>query len=508
MKGDVPKIIVRYLPQFHQIDENDIWWGTGFTEWTTVRQGEALFLGHKQPRVPLDGNYYDLLNTETMIWQAELARRYGIDGFSFYHYWFKDGRQVLERPAENLFKWKDVNMPFCFTWANETWARTWSNFSDKNVWVTKDAAEYHPNSDGVLLRQAYGQEEDWLAHIRYLIPFFKDSRYIRCEEKPVFIIYRPDTIYCWPDMRDCWEQELRKEGIAGLYVIGEQQSDSYVDSKSYEARLWRFPNRCLEKLEPKIQGNGVKTYDYDEYWCKILDTDWRYRNDEKFFYCVAACYDDTPRHGSKGVVLTGSSPAKFGGYLSELVQRETARHSEYVFINAWNEWGEGAYLEPDEEYGYGYLQAVYDAKKTVRSEKNEFSPQTIEKDMIYERMLRYQRNNKAFDVWMSVRDQGKGIAEWLEKYGIEEVAIYGLGYLGRHLLVELQHSHIGVKYVIDKKADNMFAECPLYKLGDDMPKVDAIIITPTGQYDAIRTEIRRFVSYKTISLEHILTEFQ
>ncbi|SFB11918.1 Glycosyltransferase WbsX [Selenomonas ruminantium] len=443
-----------------------------------------------------------------MSWQADLARRYGIDGFSFYHYWFKDGRQILERPAENLLEWKDVDMPFCFTWANETWARTWSNFSDKNVWVTKKDLEYQPDSDGVLLRQTYGQEEDWLAHIRYLIPFFKDARYIRFAGKPVFIIYKPDTLHCWPDMRECWEQELHKEGIAGLYVIGEQQNDFYVNSGSYEARLWRFPARCLGRLEPKIQGCGVKTYDYDEYWRKILDTDWRYHNDEKSFYCVTTGYDDTPRHGSNGVVLTGAGPAKFGHYLSELLQREVAKQSEYVFINAWNEWGEGAYLEPDEENGYGYLQAVLDAKKSIHAKMNRFSFRDIRRDKIYEQMLRYRRNNRAFDVWMSIRERGGCIADWLEKYDIREVAIYGLGYLGRHLLVELKHSHIEVKYVIDKKADNIFAEYPLYNLRDDMPKVDAIIITPAGQYDAIRCELHRFVSYKTISLEHILTEFQ
>ena len=125
-KTDVPLFIVRYLPQFHRVKENDEWWGDGYTEWTAVRNAESLFFKHEQPRIPLDERYYDLLDKEVMLWQANLAKKYGVGGFSFYHYWFENGRRILERPAENLLKWQDVDMPFCFTWANETWARTWS----------------------------------------------------------------------------------------------------------------------------------------------------------------------------------------------------------------------------------------------------------------------------------------------------------------------------------------------------------------------------------------------
>ncbi len=125
------------LPQFHRIPENDMWWGEGFTEWTAVKAGEKFFEGQMQPRVPLDGNYYDLLNEQTMRWQADLMRKYDIYGMCFYHYYFKDGRKILEKPAENLLEWKDIEMPFCFSWANETWARSWSNINGKNAWSSK-----------------------------------------------------------------------------------------------------------------------------------------------------------------------------------------------------------------------------------------------------------------------------------------------------------------------------------------------------------------------------------
>lgn len=506
MTNDAPKIIARYLPQFHQIPENDIWWGKGFTEWTTVRLGKVLFEGHTQPNVPMEGNYYDLLSKETMVWQADLARRYGVDGFSFYHYWFKDGRQILERPAENLLKWTDIDLPFCFTWANETWARTWSNLAEKNVWMTKEKAEYSPNDDGVLLRQAYGEKEDWLKHICYLLPFFQDSRYICYEGKPVFIIYKPETLHCWPDMRELWEAELRKAGFDGLYVIGEQQTDVPVYSPSYDAVLWRFPNRCFRRMKANIRDNGVSTYDYDEYWQMILNGSWHSNEDERSFYCVAPRYDDTPRHGKNGVVLTGATPEKFKQYFSKLLQREAERENYFVFINAWNEWGEGAYLEPDEENAYDYLQAIRESKDLMGKPMIQCCHVPSQQHPFDRRLIRYQRDVKALDIWMSIKEQGKSIASWLKEHGWNRVAIYGLGYLGRHLLAELENSEVEVVYVVDQNANHIFVRCPLYNLRTDLPNVDAMIVTPAGQYDTIRHDIRRFVDYKTISLEHILTE--
>ena len=189
------KVIAMYLPQFHRVQENDVWWGEGFTEWTAVRSAEPLFPWHEQPHAPLDGRYYDLMDPETMRWQAELMHRYGVDGMCFYHYYFKDGRRILERPAENLLQWKDIDMPFCFSWANESWVRSWSRMSqiEGNPWSVKFDGVAQPGDDGVLLAQGYGDELAWREHYAYLSPFFHDSRYILHENMPVFLIYKPAT---------------------------------------------------------------------------------------------------------------------------------------------------------------------------------------------------------------------------------------------------------------------------------------------------------------------------
>ena len=190
------KVLAMYLPQFHRVDENDEWWGEGYTEWTAVKKGEKLFPGHEQPRVPMKHNYYDLLKKETMQWQTELMKKYKVYGMCFYHYYFQKGRKILEKPAENLLKWKDIDMPFCFSWANETWARTWSKLTGTNTWNSREEKAHEIGDDGILLKQEYGGEEDWENHFYYLQPFFEDIRYIRVENKPVFIIYKPDEISC------------------------------------------------------------------------------------------------------------------------------------------------------------------------------------------------------------------------------------------------------------------------------------------------------------------------
>lgn len=513
------KIIVRYLPQFHRTPENDAWWGKGFTEWTTVKEAEPLFKGHRQPVVPLDKNYYNLLNKKTIKWQADLAKKYGVDGFSFYHYWFQNGKKILEKPAENLLEWQDIDMPFCFTWANETWARTWRRFAASNVWVSKeDTAFLSDDSEGVLLRQSYGNETDWLMHIHYLLPFFLDRRYICKDNKPLFILYHPDDIYCWPDMRACWEKELRKAGFDGLYVIGEHQGDDYVTSESIDARLWRFPDRVFSRIPAKVKNGLLNSYDYDEYWQMVLFGDWSYNNyniEEKTFYCVAPKFDTTPRHGANGAALLGASPQKFCKYFTALLKKCKERQEEFVFINAWNEWGEGAYLEPDEETGYDYLKAVRQAIENINTNNNSNNQEFVytgnlpagarkkEKDT---GVLRQERNLRMFDIWLTLWERGTCLVDWLIAQEIYSVAVYGAGYLGRHLIAELRDSPVNMAYIIDRSVVKMNVECHIYRLGDKLPDVDAIIVTPVGQYDNIRRSLSDYTKCRTISLEHILTE--
>lgn len=507
----LPKIIARYLPQFHRIEENDKWWGEGFTEWVTVRRAKPLFAGHIQPRIPLNDNYYNLMEKKTMQWQAELARKYGIYGFSFYHYWFEEGKKVLEKPAENLLKWKDIDIAFCFTWANETWARTWSNLYDKNSWVQEKEMTSSVDN-GVLLKQTYDDESVWLEHIRYLLPFFKDKRYIRIDGRPVFILYKPDDIHCLSDMLSVWRRELKKENIDDLYIIGEQMNEYYTPRKDMSAILWRFPNKALIRLKHKNVVNGLLTYDYDEYWKKILTDNWRIYDNENEMYCVSVDYDDTPRRGLDGWMLLGANPEKFNFYFTKFLKKIIEKKHKFVFINAWNEWGEGAYLEPDNINRYDYLEKIKKALETVGGENNSSSIVTnnivspnIHKDCHYMYMKEHRRV-KLLHNWLLIKENKKNISMWLEEKNIRKVAIYGMGYLGRHLIEEINNSGVIIEYIIDKRSNVLHAPCPVYKLGDDLPEVDAIVVTLIGNDDEIHKNIRNYVQYKILSLEYILRE--
>ncbi len=214
------KVLAMYLPQFHRVKENDEWWGEGFTEWVSVKDAEPFFDGHYQPRIPQDQNYYDLMDKDTMVWQSSLMKKYKIDGVCMYHYWFKHGRQILEKPAQNLLQWKEIDMPFCFCWANETWARSWSRIQNKNVWSAVREQDKNEDKNGILLEQDYGNEAQWRQHFEYLLPFFKDERYIKVEDKPLFLIYKESEISCLPEMLECWKKLAEMNGLKGIYIIG------------------------------------------------------------------------------------------------------------------------------------------------------------------------------------------------------------------------------------------------------------------------------------------------
>ncbi|RRQ78488.1 glycoside hydrolase family 99-like domain-containing protein, partial [Enterococcus faecium] len=192
------RVIAFYLPQFHEIPENNEWWGEGFTEWTNVKTARPLYSGHYQPREPINDNYYDLLNDDVKEWQVSIAKKNGIYGFCFYHYWF-DGKMLLEKPVEQFLKNKNLDINFCLSWANEPWTK---------AWVSKN--------DSILIEQNYGNEENWEKHFDYLLPFFKDSRYICNDGKPLFVIYRPEQIGCLNEMLDYWQILAKKNGLAGI----------------------------------------------------------------------------------------------------------------------------------------------------------------------------------------------------------------------------------------------------------------------------------------------------
>lgn len=365
------KPIAFYLPQFHEIEENNRWWGKGFTEWTSVKDAKPVFKGHIQPREPLNGYYYNLLDKDTMKWQAELAKKYRIYGFCMYHYYFKNGKKLLEKPAENLLKWKDIDIHFCFSWANESWIRTWSKLegNDWNESRDKSMGEMDVDKDGILAEQDYGNIEQWRDHYEYLRPFFKDSRYIKIDNQPVFLIYKTEKIECLNEMLDCWEDLAQKDGFSGICILA---TNSIHDNSSKIKGTVKFEPKfsqnnglraravCINyicSVFKMLFGSYLKKWDYDKVWKNILKS--YHNSDGKIYPGAFTAYDDTPRRGKNGEIFKNATPEKFCRYLSQLCRQCKENYNqEYVFINAWNEWAEGAHLEPDTVDGYKWLEAV------------------------------------------------------------------------------------------------------------------------------------------------------
>lgn len=498
------KTITMYLPQFHTIKENDEWWGKGFTEWTAVKAAKPLYEGHKQPKVPLNENYYNLLEKETLNAQAQLMQKYGIDGQCFYHYYFKNGRKILEKPAENLLKWKEINMPFCFCWANESWIKTWSALAG-NSWA--DMFEKGEEGSGILLEQRYGREREWKAHFEYLLPFFEDDRYIKIEGHPVFLIYKPTEIPCLRPMIDYWRELAQSTSFENIYFIGMNIVSAFqgLDAVLFVPALF---------WESNVMKNGLYQADYYKIWTNIIEAS---PLDEcKTYFEGIVNFDNTPRKGQNGGrVFENFSIDTFKNGMCELYKKSISLKNELIFINAWNEWGEGMYLEPDEENGFSYLEAVKEAKQDAM--KNSESFVLLNKENVgapgavrtwAEKLKKNQLMVNCFDSWLDILEQGKSIGDFLIKNDVKTVAVYGMGILGRHLLKELEKESIQVKYVIDQKKQVYHQDYDIKSIDDELPEVDAVIITPLGDFDKIYSTLKQRVNYRLFSIMELTNEIE
>ena len=236
------KIIAMYLPQYHETDENNRWWGKGFTDWVSTKNAEALFRGHQQPRVPFQENYYDLSQIEPLKQQVIMARKHGIEGFCFYHYWFSSQFKTLTKPAENLLNNPDIDIPFMFAWDNSSWIRTWSKFKkNSNAWSPKnDSSTEGGDDNGILAQLDYGDRSDWKIHFDYLLPFFQDQRYIKISNAPVFIFWNNYQKEILAQMREAWNMWAKEVGFDGMYFI--TRDDPYKDVCGYD---YSFPRFCI-----------------------------------------------------------------------------------------------------------------------------------------------------------------------------------------------------------------------------------------------------------------------
>lgn len=347
-RGFQMRIFSYYLPQYHEIPENNEWWGEGFTEWTNVKKANPLFKGHVQPLHPLNNNYYNLMEKETVEWQTQLMKDYGLTGMIYYHYYFC-GKKLLEKPAENLLRWKDIEQPFFFCWANHSWKKTWNGSSE------------------LLVEQTYGNEKDWEDHFQYLLPFFKDRRYEKINNKPVFMLFNA-FFSSKKEIVNYFNKRCKDIGFGGIYIVNTAlcvKDLKINDSNSNVEEIWHLrepnasvsilmgsfksiPSRIIRRMRKMIFSKYVYKYNGDA----LLKDRTNFVCGQKYIPGLFFGWDNTPRHGSRGDVITSPSKESFMKYMDSI------RDSEYVFINAWNEWCEGMILEPTEENGYKYLEWI------------------------------------------------------------------------------------------------------------------------------------------------------
>ncbi len=357
MSEDAVKVIAFYLPQFHPIKENDEWWGKGFTEWTNVAKARPMFLGHEQPHIPADLGFYDLRLSETREDQAKMAMDAGVTGFAYWHYWFA-GRRILERPFNEVLASGKPDYPFCLAWANETWSGIW-----------------HGNPKKILIEQTYPGADDFRAHYEAVRPAFMDKRYIKVDGKPMFLVYRPQNIPDTDIFFQLWNDCAQKDGFNGIHFVAvsanvEKEYDGLMAAgyggvtPNRLAQLSHFTDNLASKMIRRIIKRPF-TPDYRKAKAYLV------RDHEKLARCYPAAipaWDNTPRSGLRGFVLTHTTPEQFEQHFKEVVDVTRAKErpeDRILFLKSWNEWAEGNYVEPDRKWGSAYLDVIRKVLKAL-----------------------------------------------------------------------------------------------------------------------------------------------
>lgn len=364
------RVIAFYLPQFHPTPENDEWWGKGFTEWANVSKAKPLFKGHYQPHFPADLGYYDLRVPEVREAQAEMARAHGIEGFCYWHYWFGNGRRILERVFNEVLESGKPDFPFCLGWANESWTGVW-----------------HGNPGSTLIQQTYPGEEDHKRHFDFLLRAFADPRYIRVHGKPVFMIYNPQALPDCPRVIDLWRNMADRAGLPGLHFVAHCSVRRGLSKPGYDpsvngfdaytsdtvglwancrpvrmgARLFKCVEgmRGVKRVQALLNPGPDKVFLYRDAIEKMI---LQPTSKAQYYPMAMPNWDNTPRSGVRGWVLHESSPELFRVHLKQVLGQVAKRdpQTRIVFLKSWNEWAEGNYLEPDKKTGHGYLEVVRD----------------------------------------------------------------------------------------------------------------------------------------------------
>ena len=373
------RVIAFYLPQYHPVPENDKYWGKGFTEWRNVAKAKPLFPGHYEPRIPADLGFYDLRIPEIREQQAELAREAGVEGFCYWHYWFGNGEEVLQRPFDEVVASGNPDFPFCVGWANHSWTtKTWTK--------TKSAAK-----DTCIFEQKYPGVEDYRVHFYRLLDAFKDRRYIKVEGRLLFVIFNIFEFTDFECFKNTWEELAKENGLPGFYFVSHTSTmpnmtpgnlmkvsdmkalNSEMIDKALSNGVDGVDTVNLNYAEvkaggilykavtgfsrKKLKGFIIEKYNYK----KIIRHLYTERNKEKnVFPEILVGNDRSPRAGRRAIIYTNATPDNFyegAKAVIDLVQDKDFDH-RIVFLNSWNEWGEGAYMEPDIRYGHGFLEAL------------------------------------------------------------------------------------------------------------------------------------------------------
>ena len=360
-----PQIIAFYLPQFHPIKENNENFGEGFTEWTNVAKAKPLFKGHIQPKIPADLGFYDLRLPEVRAKQAELAKEAGVTAFCYYHYWFGNGKVVMEKPLQEVVRLGEPDFPFCVCWANHTWyKKTWS-------------AEKNKLEQELLFEQTYPGDQDIIDHFNYLLPTFRDSRYYKLDGRLVFVIYnlKDQPVEYWNRFKKIWNNLSKENGLPGFFFIANTLYVNELDSELFnvcDMTILSLVTNCIMKQDFSVK-NKIR-YRLNLIWSRLLGRPplvWSYKNaypsfvdekcrEENVIPVMVPNWDYTARRGVGGLIIKDSTPELFKEHVMQVFDLISKKDvsKQIVFLKSWNEWGEGNYMEPDLEFGKQYIKAL------------------------------------------------------------------------------------------------------------------------------------------------------
>lgn len=353
------RFIAFYLPQYHPTPENNEWWGPGFTEWVNVAKARPLYKGHKQPHIPADLGFYDLRMPEVREAQAELAREAGVEAFCYYHYWFGNGKRLLELPFNEVIKTGKPEFPFCLAWANHSWY--------KKLWDPKA-----PGKDKLLIEQTYPGVNDYVAHFNALLPAFKDNRYLRVNGKLLFVIYDPMGFDDVERFINVWRELAIKNNLNGFYFIGTDydcRNRDLIIGKGFDA-TYNHDTFNIHHHLPKIK----KALLMAERTCLHRPTVFSYKDAIEYMVTddckrkdvipmIVPNWDHSPRSAHNAIILNNSTPELFKKIAKRAIEivSQKPKDEQLIIVKSWNEWGEGNYMEPDVEFGHGYIKSLREA---------------------------------------------------------------------------------------------------------------------------------------------------